>query len=158
MNGFYRLSRRDQIALLLLLMALLAYCLWFGVVATLQQQSAQQQQRTLATEQALVRVQGLVSEIGELEAQGIAEPGAASNLPQLVDRSLRENQLSMSGFQPGRDGDVRLRLEAANFEQLMQWLYELESRHGIRVGELSLLPTIQPGQVSVQVQLMASGR
>ena len=46
MNWLYRLPRRDQIALLLLLLSLLAYCLWFGVVATLQRQSEQQQQRT----------------------------------------------------------------------------------------------------------------
>lgn len=158
MNWLYRLPRRDQIALLLLLISILVYFLWIGVVATLQRQSEQQQQRTMASEQALVRVQGMVSEIGELEAQGVPERGVTSNLPQLVDRSLRENQLSMSGFQPGRDGDVRLRLESANFEQLMQWLYELEFRHGVKVGELSLLPTRQAGHVSVQVQLIGKGR
>lgn len=154
MSWFYRLQRRDQMALLVLSLALLVYCLWFGLIRTLQEQSVRQQQRTEASAETLLRVQALAGEISLLERQGAQAENSPINLPQLVDRSLRENQLRMGGFQPGRDGDVRLRLESADFDQLMQWLYQLEVQHGIRVGELSLLPTRQPGQVSVQVQLL----
>jgi general secretion pathway protein M len=158
MSWFYRQRHRDQIAILLLVAALVLYGLWFGVVRTLQQQAQQQQRQLASSAETLLRVQALAGEIRILKQQGRAQRASPINLTQLVDRSLRQNDLAMAGFQPGQDADVRLRLESARFDQLLRWLYQLEYDHGVRVGELSILPSRQSGKVSVQVQLLGGGQ
>lgn len=155
MKRFFRLPRRDQIALLFAVLALLMYGIWFGLLLPLQNWNEQQRQRTAATAQNLLQVQTLASDIQRLQKSG-AVSSTAVNLSELVDRTLRENALSMSGFQPGRDGNVRLRLQSARFEALLQWLYELETRHQVRVGELSITPTQNAGLVTAQIQLLGA--
>jgi general secretion pathway protein M len=157
-NWFYRLPRRDQLALLLATLALLLYGIWIALILPLRGHQLQQQQRAETAAISLQRVQAMAGDIARLQRSDAPQANAASNLPQLVDRSLRENQLSMAGFQPGREGDVRLRLESADFEHLLQWLYDIEYVHHIKVGELSITPMRQPGQVSVQVQLLDSAQ
>lgn len=153
MKALQRLSRRDQGALLALGIALLLYGLWFGLVQPVREYALRQAGAAEGAAQTLVRVQSLASAIAQVEAPGERQPGAATNLPALVDRTLRSNQLAMTGFQPGRDGDVRLRLEGAAFEDLLQWLYEMEFQHQVRIAELSILPARETGRVSAQVVL-----
>jgi general secretion pathway protein M len=154
-NWFYARPHREQIALLVAAGAVLLYALVFGVVNTLQVKLAQQHQQTDASSKSLQRVKAMAGEIAALEQSSDKTVGAPVNLAQLIDRTLRENQLQMSGFQPGREGDVRLRLEDARFTDVLQWLYDLEHTHNVRVLELSILPNPAPGQVSVQLQLLA---
>ncbi len=153
MSWFYRMTRRDQLALLLCAAALSIYTLWFALVLPLQRHGEQLEQRTRNAANSLLRVQALAGEIAVLEQEGRTATTDPVNLAQLVDRSLRENRLKMTGFQPGSKGDVRLRLESVSFERLLEWLYQMENVHHIRVGELSVMPTRLAGQVSVQVQL-----
>jgi hypothetical protein len=43
-----------------------------------------------------------------------------SDLLNLVDNSLQKNDLTMSGFQPGKNNDTRLRLSDVPYESLVQ--------------------------------------
>lgn len=153
MKALQRLSRRDQGALLAGGVALLAYLIWFGLVQPVRDYSQRQASATQGAAETLVRVQSLAAEISRLEAAGEKPSATAGNLPALVDRTLRRNQLTMAGFQPGKRGDVRLRLEGAAFDDLLQWLYAMEFEHQVRVAELSILPAREVGRVSAQVML-----
>jgi general secretion pathway protein M len=66
---------------------------------------------------------------------------------------LRANGLQMTLLQPGSNGEVRVRLDRAAYEPLMQWLYEMEYKQGITVTDLSLASTNDPGQVTVNLRL-----
>jgi len=59
----------------------------------------------------------------------------------------------MSSFQPGANGEVRVRLDRAGYAPLMQWLYAIEFKQGIRVSDLSIASTNDPGQVMVNLRL-----
>src|SRR5690606_14069472 len=97
------------------------------------------------------RVQILAAQIQQLRSEGNASAG--ENINGLIDSSLRANGLQMSGLQPGSNGEVRVRLDRASYQPLMQWLYELEYKQGITVTDLSLASTNDPGQVTVNLRL-----
>ena len=85
------------------------------------------------------------------QTQGNTKPN--EGLSVLVDNSLRENELIMRGFQPGRNNDARLRLENAAYPSLAQWLFDLEYRHGVTILDLSLTPAKTSGRLMVSVRL-----
>jgi general secretion pathway protein M len=150
---FHRMSPRDQLALLLLMAVVLGYTLVFVVMDSLQQQRSAQQRELAMAAHSLQEVQQLARKILLLQQASATGRSAPRNLTQLIDNSLQGNALQLSGFQPGRDGAMRLRLETAEFDRVLHWLYELETVHGVEVAELSILPTGVAGQVSVQVYL-----
>ncbi len=151
---FERLSRRDQLALLGGTVILLVYGFGFVLVDKLQQQRTQLERQLAVTTESLQQVQQLSRQLLQVQQEPNTVQRVPLKLSQLVDSTLRDNALNMSGFQPGRDGDVRLRLETADFAQLLHWLYQIEYVHNVRLAELSILPAAAPGQVSAQVQLL----
>jgi general secretion pathway protein M len=60
---------------------------------------------------------------------------------------LRWSKAVLSG------GEVRLRLDRVPYDRFMQWLYDIEIRHGVAVRDLSMAATNEPGQVTVNIRL-----
>lgn len=144
-------NRREQMMLLACALAVAAYLLWLVVLAPIQNKRDQLLVANTASTQALGRVQIMAAQIQQMRAQG--NTGSAANISGVIDSSLRANGLNMSGFQPGANGEVRVRLERAPYEALMQWLYEMEFKQGISVSDLSIAATNDIGQVSVNLRL-----
>lgn len=76
--------------------------------------------------------------VNRFEQQNSPSQAVAKNLAVVIDKSLQENNLAMKGFQPGRNNDARLRLSGVAYEPLMQWLYDIEHKHGVVIEELSI--------------------
>lgn len=150
--AFYRLARRDQMAVLALVFAIALYACGLLVYGLQKQRVVQQRQLAISSE-TLGEVQQLARKVLLLQRSRDGVSTLPPNLTQLIDTTLKANALQLSGFQPGRDGGMRLRLETAEFDRVLHWLHELETVHGIQIAELSLLPTGDTGRVSVQVQL-----
>lgn len=152
-----RYNRREQTILLVGALAIVLYVLWMGVISPLQQKRDQQIVRNAAASAALGRVEVMALKIRKIrnESQSGNSQGGG-NISQLIDSSLRANSLSMSGFQPGTQGEVRVRLDNVNYEPLMQWLYDLEYKHDIAIRDLSLATGNQPGQVTANVRLSSN--
>ena len=99
------------------------------------------------------------NEVRQLAARVIAKkqsgnnPQEKSSLSVLIDNSLRENELVMRGYQPGKNNDARLRLENAAYSSLAQWLHDLEYRHGITILDLSMTPAKVSGRLMVSVRV-----
>lgn len=144
-------NRREQIMLLACALAVAIYLLWLVVLSPIQSKRDQLLAANTASTQALGRVQIMAAQIQQLRSQG-ASAGDV-NISGVIDSSLRANGLSMSGFQPGANGEVRVRLERAAYPALMQWLYEMEFKQGITVSDLSIAATNDVGQVTVNLRL-----
>ncbi len=144
-------NRREQMMLLACALAVSAYLLWLIVFAPIQNKRDQLLTANTASAQALGRVQIMAAQIQQLRSQGTST--GSTNISGVIDSSLRANGLSMSGFQPGANGEVRVRLERASYESLMQWLYEMEFKQGISVSDLSIAATNDVGQVTVNLRL-----
>lgn len=144
-------NRREQTLMLGCGLAVMLYMIWLLVFVPIEKKRDQLLAANTATTQTLGRVQIAAAQIEQARARGAS--ASTENLSGLVDSSLRANGLSMSGFQPGANGEVRVRLDRANYESLMQWLYDLEFKQGVRISDLSVAATNEPGQVSVNLRL-----
>jgi len=91
--------------------------------------------------------------VERIKSQSSVEEKVSEGLAKMMDESLRKNGLTMSGFQPGKNNDARLRLSDVPFEPLMQWLYEMEYEEGITIDELSISPTKKIGRLLVNVRV-----
>ncbi len=157
MNKWQSLNLREQSMVLLGAATLLVLLLWFAVITPVQTSVAKQQQRNQSAEASLQRVRQLAVELKQLQAAENSATTRETNLTQLVDSSLRQNNIRMSGFQPGSDGSVSLRFDNVAFDRLLQWLYEIEVGQGVVLGELSVRQGGATGQVAATVRLrMAS--
>jgi general secretion pathway protein M len=73
----------------------------------------------------------------------------------LVDRVGHESGLgdALRGTQPSGVTGVRVQLEAAPFDTLMQWLATLEQRYGLAIESITIDRTAQAGVVNASVTL-----
>ncbi len=79
------------------------------------------------------------------------------SLLAVVDQSVRASRLApaLRHLEPEGGDRVRLRLEAAAFDDLVLWLDQLRARHGIRAEALDAEATGVPGRVDVRLTLAA---
>lgn len=151
LNLLNKYNRREQMMILGCGIAVVLYLVWLLLLTPIEKKRDQLYLANTSSTQTLGRVQILAAQIQQLRAQGSAN--ANENINGLIDSSLRANGLQMTGLQPGSNGEVRVRLDRAAYEPLMQWLYEMEYKQGITVTDLSLASTNDPGQVTVNLRL-----
>jgi general secretion pathway protein M len=151
LNLLNKYNRREQMMILGCSLVLALYLLWLVVLNPIQKKRDQLYAANTASTQTLGRVQIAAAQIQQARNAGAS--ASNENLSGVIDTTLRANGLSMSGFQPGSNGEVRVRLDRAAYEPLMQWLYELEFKQGITVSDLSIASTNDPGQVAVNLRL-----
>lgn len=87
-------------------------------------------------------VRGEGSSSGDSLVLVVADTAAASDLRQY----LKQNQ-------PAGDNSIRVRFEAAPFDQLVQWLGALQLQHGVRIDSASFDGGVQPGLVTASLVL-----
>lgn len=87
-------------------------------------------------------------------------PGNGESLVVLIDRSTRERGLGtyLKRNQPEGAAGVRLRLENAPFDDLTNWLAEVQSRHNLAAISASFDPSGEPGRVNSNLVLERAGR
>ncbi|MEO7773715.1 MAG: type II secretion system protein M [Steroidobacteraceae bacterium] len=95
-------------------------------------------------------------------APALASAGPAASVPAtqdslvvVIDRAARESGLaqSLTGSQPSGDGGLRVQLEKAPFNSLVQWLGRLSERNGVRVESASIDAASEPGLVNASIVL-----
>jgi general secretion pathway protein M len=153
LNSLSRFNRQEQTMIVVLGSVVFLYLLWIALLAPLQRKVDRLTVTNVATTQSLGRVQLLASELEGLSQQANQAGAGGDNLSGLVDASLRENGLAMSNFSPSPGGEARIRIDKASSEALMQWLYDLETKHFVAIRELSITASNDPGQVAVNVRL-----
>jgi len=152
MEYWQQRDRREQVILAIGGVFVALVLVWMLLFKPVMQWRSQQQSIVDGQARTLAQVQTLAAEM-KLQQQNSNNTKGDGSLAQIVDSSLRDNSLRMKGFQPGRNGEARLRLENATYEPLMQWLYDLEYRHGVHVLEMSLARTQIVGVVTVNLRL-----
>jgi general secretion pathway protein M len=151
LNSLNKYNRREQMLILGCSLAVALYLFWLLVLTPIQNKRDLLLAANVTSTQSLGRVQIAAAQIQQFRAAGAS--GSGENISGLIDSTLRASGLAMSGFQPGANGEARVRLERAAYGQLMQWLYEIESKHSITVNDMSITATNDPGQVTVTLSL-----
>lgn len=148
-----RYNRREQTILLVGGVAVALYLLWKAVLVPVADWREQQLNANQAVNQSLGRVELLAAQIERARSQEQEGSTNDTNLSALVDNSLRDNNLSMSGFQPGTGGQVRVRLDEVPYDRFIQWLYDMEYQYGVSVVDFSMAGTSEQGRVTVNIRL-----
>jgi type II secretory pathway component PulM len=149
-----QLSMRDQAMLALLAGALALYVLYQVLLHPLAAANQRLQMQNEAAQKSLTSVTQMAAELRALQQSASQSTSAQSeNLTQLIDRTVAENNLRMSRFQPGSSGDVQVRLDNMAFDQVLRWLNQLESAQGVAIRELVIAPGSASGLVNVSARL-----
>ena len=95
------------------------------------------------------------------EIQSLQSSGAQSlsrfknqSISSLVERSSQS--LGIKQYIKKLDSNkkgVKVQLEQANFDRLILWLYDLESKYGIQSSSIKIEPQKEPGAVNAQIML-----
>ncbi len=147
---FFLLSARDQLMLVVGAAAIFLYILLFVVLGPLQSKLELQRKRVAAAVAEQQNVYSLAGKVKALQSGG----GQVANqsLNAIINDSLRQFGLRMENFQPSGSA-ARLRLAAADFNQVLPWLHELEIKQGLQIKDLTLTADKNPGAVLVNIQV-----
>lgn len=149
---FLRFTTREQLALLLMALAVAAYLVFALVMLPLKNAREQLQATNAATVQALQRVDRTASAILALRDSELA-PTRSRNLTAQLNSGAEASGVRISRLQPNNRGAVQLRLEAVPFDALLRWLHALEYGDGLLIEELSISQSGTPGIVSASLRV-----
>lgn len=149
-----QLSMRDQAMLALLAGVLALFVLYQALWHPLAAANQRLENQNAAAQKSLAAVTQMAAQLHALQQANTQATSAQNeNLTQLVDRTVAANNLRMSRFQPGSNGDVQVRLDNMPFDQVLRWLNELESAQAVTIRELVIAPGSATGLVSVSARL-----
>ncbi|PTU31929.1 hypothetical protein CJD38_04390 [Stenotrophobium rhamnosiphilum] len=112
----------------------------------------------LAASQALAqRLEVIASTVQKAQANGggpVINNGAS--LLSTVDQASKSGTLGkpLSRIQPEGDSEVKVWVDAVNFEALVRWISELESRNGISIKTADVEKSTLPGTVNARLSLV----
>lgn len=153
---FLRFTVREQLALLLMALAVAIYLIVVLLVAPIADARRELVARNAATADALARVDRMAAEIRELRKNNAgADRSARRNLTALVNSSAERFGLRASRLQPSSSGAVQVRFESAPLGPLLRWIHDLETERGLLVEDLSMSQTATSGIVSVSARVSA---
>lgn len=127
-----------------------------GWLLPLQQRTVETRERVERKRGDLAFVQAAAPEI--LAAGPVATGGGNEPLVVLVDRLARESGLAsaITSSEPSGDSQLRVRLSAASFDNVVAWLARLAQQYGIRVAVASIDAAGTPGLVNASIELRAA--
>jgi general secretion pathway protein M len=153
---FAQLNQREQMSLLALGLALALYLLYIVVWSPLNSEREQLALQNTAIAESLVRVDAMVSELLQLRAGGV-KTGTGRNLTSVINESTSRLQLPVIRLQPNSRGEIQVRLENASFDDVLQWLYQMEYTEHMLVREVSLTQSNTAGLVNVTARIAEAG-
>ena len=151
-DWFAQLSQRDQLSLLVLGLVLGLYLLYSLAWQPLGNKRALLEQQNSAVATSLQQVDAMVSEILRLRDSG-AGAGTRRNLTSLINQSTSRRGLQVTRLQPNSRGEIQVRLEGAAFDEVLDWLHEMENQQGLLVMEAAVTPAGMAGRVNATVRI-----
>lgn len=155
---FDQLPKRDQKALQVLGLALAVFLVYFLVWRP----AAAYHEEAVANRESATALLGWMREHrGQIEALAATGGGDAASsgingtrdLMSTVTRSAEQSGLALQRFEPSGEGQMRVWLEDASFNQVARWLETLNAEYGIVIDQAAVDRKDQPGLVSVRLTL-----
>jgi len=150
-----RMSPRERIMVIGCAVFLLLAVIWsLGLQPLLKQSSGLEQRvsqkrgkQSSGLEQRVSQKRGQLASMQELSLRVVPAStgsgtvaGKRDSLVVIIDRTTRENQLAayLKRNQPDGAGNLRLRLEGAPFDVLVNWLGELSDRYSMTIATANI--------------------
>ena len=154
MQYWHNLQGREQRVLLIGGIAALLLLLYSAVLDPFAQELQRLEQSVVADRELLAWMEEAARQVKTLRGSGSTRRKSGQSLLSLVDASAKQNRLGGALKQVKPEGDgVRLRFEAASFDDMVRWLGRLGSEQGVGVTTLTLERLSDPGRVNATVVL-----
>lgn len=135
----------------------LAFFGWLLVLRPLSVAQVRLSQSVATLEQQVATAQGQVAAILAARNAGLGSAPRASgrSLMALTDASAREAGLgtALKRIQPEGETEVKIEMEAADFDALVAWLERLDVSEGVVISEWSVDRALAPGVVNARMTL-----
>lgn len=143
-----------SIAAIVVVIALFYYALW----QPLNNGLAEARNRVTAESNQARWMLGVRDEARVLQASDRhqAPIGGDQSLLSIIDKTSRANDLgeAVTHIQPNDDDQATVTLDAANFNRMLFWLQNLQSRYGIAANEATISrEDDSPGEVEARLTL-----
>jgi len=154
LQRFNNLKPHEQLMLAGCAAVIGLYLIYVMLWSPLRESQARLSQQNTVAREALLSVQTLAAEHKQLIAAGAsAKSRSGGNLSRIVDASVASNNLAMRRYQPSSGGGAQVRFENVPYSNMLGWIYELESEHGVLVKDLSFTNGNASGLVNVSIRL-----
>ncbi len=153
---FRQLQRREQWALLIAAGVLGSFLFWRLLWQPLADNSQRLNARINAQQHTLISLQQLAQEAEQLRTSPRRDAAEQrGSLLGLADRTARAQRLAgaLKRIEPDGDDRIRVYLEQASFDHLMNWLQEVAVVHRVLLTQINADAGEQPGLVNAQVTL-----
>jgi len=153
-----QLSLREKRLVIITSIVVLITLVYFLFWEPLQDGIQTSRVRIKAQNDTLVQIRNLAAEARQLMAaqrQAGANTRSSSSLLVIIERTAQEKNLKsrLQKVQPeGQDG-VRVWVENASFDQLIEWLALLENKNTIYVSEIIIERQKEPGRINSRILL-----
>ena len=148
---FFNMTRREQIYVLVMVAAV---GLWLLFTFALAPASAAREAMKASNESAinlLARVDAKATELIRIRQEGSTRNNGS--LVSAVSRSSELAGLPVRRLQPNSRGEVQVRYEAVDYDDLARWLYQVEMVEGLVVVEASITQAGRSGGVNASVRV-----
>ena len=152
LHSLYARPLREQALLAVGGLVIVLLVAWLAVVKPVNGLRDQAARQLNATRLVYAEVDALASQLEAERARG-GKGRPSGSMTELIDNSLRKYGLTIRGIQPGQQGEMFVRLEAAPTQAVWRWLHEMEAVAGVGINELSVNPTDKAGFVLVTARL-----
>jgi len=150
-DWFNAQNQRDQLALMVLVTAVVLYSLVSFVLMPASAARSQMAANNTAALAQLARVEAKVSQLLDLRAR--SESGQNQNLSSTLSAAAQNAGLIVKRLQPNSRGEVQVRFESVEFDALLQWLQTIEGNEGLRIVDASVSDAGRSGGVNATLQV-----
>lgn len=155
--NYLNLSRRDQLAVQLLAVAVVGFLIyalvWRPVAdyADAAEAAAEQEKAALVwMKENEAKARSIASTISSGPSAGLPQ---GQSLISVVGNSARNFDLELQRFEPRGEDQVNVWLDKVEFNQMMLWLETLREQSGIVVSQINVDRTDVSGQISARISL-----
>jgi general secretion pathway protein M len=142
-------SSRDQLALVCLTVALVIYILVMGILKPVAAMSETQNMRNTSQYATFERVRELAAQWTNRDSS--STKNSSGNVERVVESSFSQHGLRVSGMDASGRSGIRVRFDGINYDKFVAWAYDLEVTQGLRLKDVNVSSSSDPGQISASV-------
>ncbi|HHQ14490.1 MAG TPA: type II secretion system protein M [Chromatiales bacterium] len=157
---FSGLAPRERILVSVAAVLTIIAIVVLGIVQPLTRKADRSQEIITEQETLLDELEQVATRLGpQRGTTGNTSAPASQSLVLIVDRTTRGHELAkfLTRSQPDGNEKIRLRFEGAPFDRLVEWLVEVQERHGLAVESANIDQATEPGRVNCNLVLVHSG-
>ena len=155
MNWFYSRTRREQLCLLLMGGVVSLWLILQLAILPANRASRAMADNNVAATEVLGRVDQKAARLIQLRSE--QAQGGRGSLTAAISRASELEELPVRRLQPNSRGEVQVRFESVDYDNLVRWLYRLESIEGLLVLDAAITQAGRSGGVNATVRVADPG-